>query len=182
MNGQVSVRDVMARSYVGVTEGDSLIGAAELMHDEQEICAVVLRGSDAVGTIHAANIVGMVAQRRDLDSVQVEDVMTPTTNTIPADADLETAVQLLMTNDGLPVVVEANNEVVGILSEHDVVTAYAVYTDAMAEEQGGTAPVADAGPVDAEYSDQGVCEVCGSLTRELTEHNGQLVCPDCLEM
>lgn len=182
MNDQVSVRDVMARSYVGVNEGDSLVGAAELMHEEQEVCAVVLHGSDAVGTLHATNIVGTVAERRDLEAVQVEDVMTPTSSTIPADTDLEAAVQLLMMNDGRPIVVEANDEVVGILSEHDVVTAYAVYTDAMAEEQGATAPVADAGPVDAEYSEQGLCEICGSLTRELTDHNGQLVCPDCLEM
>ena len=32
------------------------------------------------------------------------------------------------------------------------------------------------------YSTQGVCESCGALTRELSSHNGQLLCADCLAL
>jgi formylmethanofuran dehydrogenase subunit E len=35
---------------------------------------------------------------------------------------------------------------------------------------------------DPEYSDQSICEVCGTLARELANVNGQLVCQDCREM
>lgn len=182
MNEQVTIRDVMSRDYVAVNEGDPLIGAAELMDAENNECAVVLRGQDAVGMVHATDIVGMIAGGTDLTNTTVGDSMTAPVTTVNPDADLSTAIQLVADGDARPAVVQANEEVLGIVSEHDIVTAYAVLKDLQTEEQPLAAPVADAGPLDAEYSDQGVCEVCGSLSRRLTDHNGQLVCPDCLEM
>lgn len=182
MNEQVTVRDVMSRDYVAVNEGDPLIGAAELMDAETNECAVVLRGQDAVGMVHATDLVGLIAEGTNLTDTTVGDAMMATVTTLDPDAALSTAIQVVADGDARPAVVQAANEVLGIVSEHDIVTAYAVLKDLKAEEEPLAAPVADAGPVDAEYSDQGVCEVCGSLSRRLTDHNGQLVCPDCLEM
>lgn len=182
MNEQVTIRDVMSRDYVAVNEGDSLIGAAELMDEETDECAVVLRGQDAVGMVHAMDIVGLLADGTNLTETTVGETMTAPVTTLTPDADLSTAIRVVADGDARPAVVQADDQVLGIVSEHDIVTAYAVLKDLQAEEEPLAAPVADTGPVDAEYSDQGVCEVCGSLSQRLTDHNGQLVCPDCLTM
>ncbi|MEF8787364.1 MAG: CBS domain-containing protein, partial [Haloarculaceae archaeon] len=47
----------------------------------------------------------------------------------------------------------------------------------------GTALAAEA-ETEAEdnFEDQGICEVCGTFTRDLSSFNGQLLCDDCRDM
>ncbi|MFC7046249.1 hypothetical protein ACFQH6_13255 [Halobacteriaceae archaeon GCM10025711] len=69
------------------------------------------------------------------------------------------------------------------MDARDVVTASASL--AATPEQAPQEPVeqqAAAVAGDGEYSNQSICEICGSLTRELSNFNGQLICSDCLEV
>jgi CBS domain-containing protein len=185
MDEPVTVRDVMNRSYVGVSEADSVAGAAELMRDEGVHSAVVLRGSEPVGVLDEDRLIDVVADRRDPAETTAGDVMRPAV-AVDADQRLEGAIGA-MTTDGLRhLLVEENGEVVASVSEHDIVTAYSVLG---ARTEPAEAPMATptavgdeaAAELDREvYSTQGVCESCGALTRELSSHNGQLVCADCL--
>lgn len=185
MDDPVTVRDVMNRSYVGVSESDSVAGAAELMREEGVHSAVVLRGSEPVGVLDEDRLIDLVADRRDPTETTAGDVMRPAV-AVDADQRLEQAIGAMATDGLRHLLVEEGGDVVGSVSEHDVVTAYSVLgartepidaQPATPSDQAG----ALAADLDREvYSTQGVCESCGALTRDLSSHNGQLVCPDCL--
>lgn len=185
MDDPVTVRDVMNRTYVGVSEADTVAGAAQLMAEEGVHSAVVLRGSDPVGVIDEDRLLDLVADRRDPTETAASEVMRPVV-TVDADRRLEQAVGV-MTTDGIRhLLVEDDGELVGSVSEHDILTAHAVLTarPEPVEVPLGNAGAADLGgnPERDVYSTQGVCESCGSLTRDLANLDGQLLCPDCVAL
>lgn len=187
MDESVTVRDVMNRSYVGVSESDPVSGAAELMRREGVNGAVVLRGQEPVGVLNAGDFVFLVAADVDSTDVAVGDVMSASVLTIDADARLPEAIELLANAGARRAVVEEAGVVVGTLSDHDVVTAHASLPGDGADEPGLVAEPAEVeeDPGEAleseEFATQGVCEICGAFARPLETHNGQLVCTDCIE-
>lgn len=186
MQRPVSVRDVMTRSYVGVSESDPVAGAAELMRNDGVESAVVLRGSDAVGMLHAADLIDLVADTTDPASTPVSAIMTETIVTVTADSDLETAMRAIAEHNAGHLLVTENDDIIGVLTEQDIVTAHAIRPAGLATDEPGTGPSNEAmdatRSTDDEFATQSVCEVCGSLAEALTDRNGQLVCTDCAEI
>ncbi|MFB6173304.1 MAG: cyclic nucleotide-binding/CBS domain-containing protein [Halobacteriales archaeon] len=174
-----TVGDVMDRGFVGVSEGDPVAGAAALMQGAGVNAAVVLRGEEPVGLLRAGDLVGIVADAADPEAATTAEVMTGDVLTIAPDRPLEAALDRIATaDDTRRLVVVEDGEVIGTLSEHDLVTATALRREHMAAPA-STMRTAAAPLQDPEYADQGVCEVCGSLSTDLESRNGQLVCPDC---
>lgn len=197
MNGTVSIRDVMAREYVGVSESDSVAGAARLMRDEGVESAVVLRGSEPVGVLGAREVMVLVADGRDPMETAVEAVMTAPPIVLAADADITDAIAEISRRDVRRIVVTENEEVVGVVTEHDIITATSAMPEievgpgstsgaqTLGETEPGPEGTAVAGAEAHEpdqFSTQSVCEVCGALSANLSEVNGQLVCADCREV
>jgi CBS domain-containing protein len=187
MEDPVTVRDVMHRSYVGVSESDSIVGAAELMLEEGVHGAVVLRGSEPVGVLDETRLLDVIANRRDPGETTAAEVMRPAV-TVEADQRLEEAIAAMATDGLRHLLVEDNGDVVASVSDQDIVTAYSVI-DSRAESPDhqvdplvGAAETVDAALGSDVYSTQGVCESCGALTGELSNHNGQLLCPDCIAL
>ena len=181
MNGGVTVRDAMTREFVGVSEGDSVAGVADLLIDAGVDGAVVLRGSEPVGTLDSRTILRLVADGRNPAEATAGDVMADPASTIDPDSPLREAVSTFAARDLRRVVVTDGDEVVGTLSEHDVIAAQAAFPESEAEE----APVAVAATESAgddRFSTQSVCEACGALAGNLSSVNGQLLCADCREM
>jgi signal-transduction protein with cAMP-binding, CBS, and nucleotidyltransferase domain len=165
----------------GVSEGDSVAGVADLVMDAGVGGAVVLRGTEPVGMLDARDVVALVADGRDAEAVTAGDVMDAPATTIDPDSPLREAVSTFASRDLRRLVVTDGDEVVGTISEHDVIAAQATFPDSEAEE----APVAVAGSEaggDDRFSTQSVCEACGALAGNLTSVNGQLLCADCREM
>ena len=183
MDETTTVRDVMTRAYVGVSEGDPVTGAAELMTEEGVDSVVVLRGSEPVGMLHASDVVALVAGGSDLEATPVDEAMAPV-SAIGADEGISTALGAITSRDARGMVVVEGDEVVGLLTERDLITAQWIQPPAPeeADEPLLAAGVEEGPSIDEEFTAQGVCEVCGSLVRDLTNDNGQLVCTDCLEM
>lgn len=180
MNGDVTVRDVMTREYVGVSEGDAIAGVADLMVEAGVEGAVVLRGSEPVGMVDAGNVVEVVAAGGNPESVTAGAAMADGATVIDADSPLSEAVSTLVGRDERRLVVVEGGEAVGTLSEHDVITAQSTFPETESRER----PIAVTGeaPADDRYSTQSVCEACGSLASNLASVNGQLLCADCREM
>jgi CBS domain-containing protein len=201
---EVSVREIMTREFVGVSESDSLAGAVDLLLSEGARTAVVLHGSDPVGLVSTAGALAAYADGGE--SRPVSDVMATPAPTVPPDASLGAAARE-MTNEATDaVLVVGDGGPVGVVSCRDVVSAAAAFseeptaTDDLAaggepgvgtagDEQvvgttgGGTE--AGAGEMAAEatdYSTQSVCEICGSFSPDLNNFNGQLICADCREI
>lgn len=193
MEGDVTVREIMTRDFVGVSESDSVEGAVELLLEEGASVAVVLRGSDPVGMLTADDALTLLANEADPAETAVGDVMSGTVPQIGANAGITQAAGT-MADSGVSCVLVAEDDVQGIVSERDVVTATASLADRFAmetprEPEPGPADSAAEAPVDPtapaaddEYSNQSVCEICGSLTPDLQNFNGQLVCADCRDI
>ncbi|MEF8774980.1 MAG: CBS domain-containing protein [Haloarculaceae archaeon] len=206
MNGDVTVREVMDREFVGVNESDDLVGTVELMLREQAEAALVLRGSEPIGLMSERDVLALLVDGPAPDEATVGDAMTESVPTVDATAPLPEAADRMATRADRRVVVTepASVEPLGVLTTQDLLETAAYRT----EDEGpttGTAgdvgsPGADldrgAGEADravaaradqdgrgmeasAGFQDQGICERCETLTGELASINGQLLCADC---
>ena len=205
MEGEVTVRDVMTRDYVGVSESDTVLGAVRLMDEDDIGCVVVLRGSDPVGIVTESDVLALIADERDPAEVEVSSIMSDPIVSVDADRGLSDAAGTMSREDIRRLVVTNDDELIGVLSERDVISASASLAgvpqfreetpgDLGGERMGGN-PVGGE-PVGAEsvgsvaedegdhyeYSDRSICETCGTLSRKLTNVNGQLICTDCREV
>jgi len=191
MNGDVTVRDVMRREYVGASEADTLVDTAALMLEEDVEAVVVLRGSQPVGILTERDLLQAAVDQGDLDWLEVAHAMQEDPPTVTPEESLAVATDLMSGTEVRRLLVHDGDEPIGVVSEHDVVTAStldprvdgteieaasdAVGTEAVAATTAGTS-------ADEEFSNQGICEVCGALTRNLSTFNGQLVCTDCKDL
>lgn len=188
MRTDISVRDVMTRAYLGVSESDPIEETAELMLDEEASVIAVIRGSELRGVVNERQLVrALLADDRAGDD-PIESCMTAQPPTIPTAAGLSEAATILADADTDHLfVLNGDGELVGVLSENDMLTAVtsilttevplegeeeSVATDLDEEIEDDTAELAD-------LSVQSVCEVCGTLKSDLANFNGQLVCSDC---
>nr|WP_255679304.1 CBS domain-containing protein [Haladaptatus salinisoli] len=175
----------MTREYVGVSESDSVLGAVQLMRSEGVGSVVVLRGSDPVGIMTESDVLNLVAEEGDPADTAVSEVMTSPVVSMNADRSLADAAGTMARQDIRRIVVTRGGELAGILTERDVISASASPSSIVRgrerepdeTELSGTVEANGSG--DAEYAGQSICEVCGTLTRDLTNVNGQLVCADC---
>ena len=189
MDQSPSVGDVMRREYVGLNEGDTVAGAAELMHEEGVDGALVVRGSDPIGILTASDVMAVVAGGDDPATIAVDAVMRQPVVTVGPDADLTEAVGAMADRGVGCLAVVSQGDLLGMLAEHDLVTAPIILspvgsgaTPDPTESAVGEPERRDVGLRSATYTTQGVCELCGALSRSLDPHNGQLVCEDCRAM
>lgn len=201
MEGEVTVRDVMSREYVGVSESDTVLGAVRLMDEEGVGSVVVLRGSEPVGIMTESDVLALVADEGDPGETPVSEVMSQPIISVEADRELSDAAGTMSHEDIRRVLVTDEGELVGVLDERDVISASASLSGmtslrenppGVGNEPVGDERVAGRGPTEmggvadngdrAEYTDRSICETCGTLSRELANVNGQLICVDCRDV
>lgn len=191
MNSEVSVRELMDREYVGVSESDELVDTVEVLLREDAEAAVVLRGSEPVGLLTERDVLALLVEGPAPEKATVADAMTEDLETISPDEPIDTAVGRISSRSTRRLVVTDGDEPLGTISEHDLLASRAYETtrepespavQAM-ETSAETALASEAETeVDDTFEDQGVCEACGTLTRDLAAFNGQLLCADCRDM
>jgi len=184
MGSELAVREVLTNDYVGVSESDTVLGAAELMREEQSSCVLVVRGPEAVGIMTEWDVLGMVTADTDPTELTVGDLMSTPVLSVEATRSLSDAALLMARENIRHLVVEDDSGIVGVLTQRDViVAASSVLTgpsDSRPSPGNPAQPIADAATNGGdEFGTQGVCEVCGSLADSLWDANGQLVCADC---
>jgi CBS domain-containing protein len=194
MNADVTVREVMDRVYLGVSEPDDLVETVELLLREGVDTAVVLRGSEPVGVLTCRDVMALLVEGPDPHEASVGDGMTAHVPTVDPKLGLEEAANIMSTQDVRRLVVtrDAAEEPDGIITEHDVfaVRARGPGRDLQAAETSGTVAAGPGSSLAADvepegtgdFEDQGICEACGTLTGDLASFNGQLLCADCRDM
>lgn len=191
MERDVSVQEVMDREFVGVSESDGLRETAELMLDEEVDSAVVLRGSEPVGVVTERDaleaFVGAEGEPAD-----VTEAMTDSVPTVAPGMTIAEAADEMSAASTQRVLVSDGSELLGVLSEHDLMTAspFAPTANgptadgrerAVAGVSAGRGEAAESGG-EGRFTDQSLCEACGSLARDLSPFNGQLLCTDCRDI
>ncbi len=170
MSGAVTVREVMTREFLGVSEGDDLLETVELLLAEGADCAVVLRGRDPVGALNERDALSVLVGDTDPDTATVGDVMSDGVVRITSDASLAAAARAMAREDA-GWLLAVGDEPVGVVSAYDIVAASTIAPDA----NGIPTATVDS----ATYDTQGICETCGTLASDLVNVNGQLVCANC---
>lgn len=176
MSSAVTVRDVMTRQFVGVSESDGVVETVELLLAEGAECAIVLRGREPVGTLSERDVLSLVTGDTDPASATVSDVMSDGVIDVSSGESLAAAAGTMGREGVRWLLAIEDEEPVGVVTAHDVVVASTM----MPEDDAGTPATAATDPA-AEYDTQGICEACGALARELANANGRLVCPNCRE-
>ncbi|MFB6073385.1 MAG: cyclic nucleotide-binding/CBS domain-containing protein [Haloarculaceae archaeon] len=190
MNRDVSVREVMNEEFVGASESDGLLETVDLWLQEGAAAVVVLRGNEAVGVLTERDVLGLLVAGPDPERATVGDAMTASVPTIGPDRTLSAARDRMASQALDWLVVTAGDGPLGVVTEHDILTAAALGTETASEGTreravaAGAAMTEDAGEASATegFEDQGICEVCGSLSRDLSAFNGQLLCADCRDV
>ena len=180
MRNGITVRDVMNREFVGLSESDTLTEAAELMRSEPTDAVVVLRGSEPIGSLSTLTALSGLLDANG--QTPLTEIMEPPMPTVEPTASLADASQQLVGQGHPQLLVVDGEEAVGIVSERDVLAAHESVETAGAAGQ-PTEPRAggerSAETTTVEGSTQSICELCGSLAPELSAVNGQQVCTDC---
>ena len=199
MDGDVPVREVMDGEYVGVSESDTVRETAELLLSEGVESVVVLRGTEPVGLVTRGDALAAFVSREG--DARVSEAMRPTVPTVSPNATLGEAADELAALDTGHLVVTDGDEPVGVLTEHDLVAA-SPFAPGHNPTTPQTATVGRSDDPDVEYGeevddfveefegatterpfeDQSICEGCGSLARDLSTFNGQLLCADCRDI
>ncbi|UWG51359.1 putative transcriptional regulator with C-terminal CBS domains [Halalkaliarchaeum sp. AArc-CO] len=167
MRDEPTVRDVMHREFLGVSESDALGDAAELLVEENAEYLVVLRGHEPVGSLSARHVLDAVLADQSLET-DVATVMEPPVPTVSAEQRLADVEERLLGEDAGHLIVTEEGEAIGVITERDLLAATTTVRGPTHLHE-GTDPAVE----------NSICEVCGSLSPELTSVNGQLVCPDC---
>lgn len=173
------VRDLLSGDYVGVSESDAVLGAAELMRGAGETAAVVLRGQDATGVLTAAGILDYLLDGGDVDSTPVSAVMDDDPPTVAPDTSVEAATRQLVGTGVEHVLVEDGSAVVGVLDARDLAMATGPERGTVGEVSSASAVGRRGSAESGEYSTQSICEGCGSFAQDLVNVDGQLLCSDC---
>ena len=196
MDADVTVRDVMSREFVGVSESDPAAETMRLLLAEDADCAVVLRGDDPVGTLTDRDVLSMVLDGADVEETTVADAMSEETASVRSDRDLELAIdRLSAANTARLIVIEnGSGEPVGLLTHRDIAIAVAHSRRPRGESYDTDEEVAadrsEFEQFDGESNGrratddtfQSICESCGSLSRSLSAVDGQLLCQDCRDV
>lgn len=182
MDDDITIRDVVHRDYVGVSEADTLREVAEIMLQDDVSGVVVLRGSDIAGVATDRDILHHSIVQERAPSTPIGEIMRETGPTVEASVPVEEAFSTLTADDVDHLLVMHEGDIVGMVSARDLVLASASLLSDWIDRPEMAGPtefdIRDSDEMD-EYSTQSVCEVCGSFSPELHNINGQLLCDDC---
>lgn len=190
MNDDVTVRDIMSREFVGVSESDDLRDVVDVLVDEEATVAAAVRGSQPVGIVTEQDLLSLVPD--DPGNATVSDFMRDPKPVVSPEMPFVAALNYMSTQGTRRLLVtDGDGELVGVLTADDALTAASSLLENGATVEDGDRVVTTAGATgtataaeqaDDGYSSQSVCESCGSLTHELTNFNGQLICADCRDV
>jgi len=182
---RVTLADVMNRDFVGVSESDDIVAAARTMRGAGESTAVVLRGSEPVGVVTAVDALDHFVDGGTNETIA--DVMGPAPPTLRPEADVDDATTALSRTETDALLVANGDGILGVVTARDIATVprgpgEAETTAAVVAQAAEGSGSAKAVEEPDSYSAQSICEACGGLARNLTDVNGQLLCPECKGM
>ena len=138
MGSELKVGDIMTKNVIVVPSGEGLYEAAKLMK-KHEIGSIIIvdndEGKKAKGIITERDIIYKVLSKKvDPYITKVDDVMSSPLRVVKPETSLEDASQAMQENriKRLPVVND-NNELIGVLSEGDIMKIFPAVIDLVEE-------------------------------------------------
>ncbi|MGM0448861.1 MAG: CBS domain-containing protein [Methanobacteriota archaeon] len=153
MRTDTTIRDVMHREFLGVSESDSLSDAAALLVEEGTNCLVVVRGGEPVGRLgsrdaldallSATGVTGDSETETAPDDLTVGEAMGPPLPTVSPDDSLAALEERLVAEGTDRVVAVDDGEAVGVVTDGDALAAGAPRSGAGADGFGDGSAAGD---------------------------------------
>lgn len=177
MTEDLSATDVMTEGVIAIEKDATVQEAAALMQDEDIRSLVVLDEDEAVGIVVGRDIVYEVTRNgHDVTSTTVEDIMSRDLVTAVEHDSVSDIARAMMEHDISRVPVLAGDQVVGIVTQSNIIRAWPAYIDLMREEN-------EMFPVDTNRSVvetlEGECDQCENYSDEIIVVDGAFLCPVC---
>ncbi len=116
-----SVKDIMAREVITITEDKTIFEAAELMNSKEIGCLIIVQGESPIGIVTERDFVRRIAAKKLPYDAKVSDVMTKNLVTVDPDVSLKDAARLMSCNRIRRLPVVKNNKLVGIVVASDFI-------------------------------------------------------------
>jgi CBS domain-containing protein len=173
---ELKVGDAMTRGVIYVKPTDSIQRVAEIMKKNDIDSVIVIDNGVGVGIVTDRDIINkVVAHGRDPKMTNTSSAMTSPLITITPDADIDDAAREMRDRDIKRLVVTQDGNIVGILSEFDLVRVEpALHLLIREHSQWDIADIPS-----PEGTISGICEVCSNYSENLRAFNGRLVCEEC---
>jgi acetyl-CoA synthetase len=119
---RLRVRDYMKKPAVAASPKDSIRAVAKLMSEKNVGLVVLMEDGKLYGVVSEYDVVNALRNGKSLDS-PADSIATTSVVTIPADAPLSTAAELMTENRIRHLVVLEGGKVVGVISLRDIISA-----------------------------------------------------------
>ena len=181
-NGQtfeLRIRDLMTRNIIWLSMEKSVVDAAIEMN-KRDISSVLLKsGDEFVGIVTDRDIIDkVVAQDLNPRGVRLAEVMKSPLISISDDASVQEAAEKMRNNKIRRLVVKNKEQVVGIISESDIIRVEPELHFIIRERSRlGLGRLSPLEPQRQLIS--GICEDCKNYSEDLRNINGKWLCQEC---
>ncbi|RLF29589.1 MAG: CBS domain-containing protein [Thermoplasmata archaeon] len=180
MKTDVLVKEAMKANPVIVKPDMTVLEAARLMRKQKIGNVIVVEKKQPIGILTESDILKkIVAENKNPDDVQVKDVMSTPIIVVDPYKTVEEAMKIMDRSNIRRLPVIENGKLIGIITQKDISRISPVLLEICREWSDIT------GGKDETYmSDQvfsGKCEDCGTLSTNLKNIDGRLLCEDCID-
>ena len=177
MKLNLKIGECMTVGVLALQTTSTVKQAAQLLKKSRVGSVLVTEKGKAVGILTERDIVyAIVAEGKDPSKITLKSIMSKPLKVIGAQQSIEDAALALKENKikRLPVV-DKKGQLVGIVSEGDLMRVYPGVVDILSESS-------ELGPYNAEkHVYAGVCEQCGTYSEGLKMSQSHLFCSECSE-
>ena len=172
---ELKVGDAMTRGVIYVKSDDNVQRVAEVMKQNDIDSVIVIDEGVGVGIITNTDVIRkVVADGKDPRRIVVSDVMNSPLLTIGPNEDVDDAARVMRDNEVRRLVVTQDDNIVGIISEFDLVRVEpALHLLIREHSQWDIADISS-----PERTISGICEV---YSENLSAFNGRLTCDECVQ-
>jgi len=166
----ITVEDAMTKKLITAGKDEKITDIAKKMKENDIGSMIITEEDKLIGLITSEDLIKrVIIQKKDPDNTTAGEVMTKNLLTASPDEELSEAIETMITNGIKRLPVVDNGNVVGILTDGDVmrISPKLIENFILNEEESDTT--------------EGVCELCGNYSNNLSKVNERWICEDCLE-
>jgi CBS domain-containing protein len=116
-----SVRDIMIKDLLTISENESALKAAQVMTENGVSCLIVLADDQPIGIVTERDFIKKICLKElKLSSVRVGDMMSRIRTSASPDTPIDVAVQRMVNNRIRRLPIIENGKVVGIITVTDL--------------------------------------------------------------
>ena len=177
----IKVNDAMVSGVITGKSEQNVVEAAKVMKKDDVGSIIICDGAKPIGIVTREDVINkVVAANKNAADVLLKDIMSTDLVTVNPDSDISEAARLMSKYKYERIPVVSMGELVGIISTREIAkvapAALEVMTEHLRIEEG-----INGEEETEELITEGVCEICGNESDNLTKVNDRWVCDSCTE-